>query len=339
MLPSVVAKSHVGVPAAISYSIAPFAASCYDSDRCQPSLEFKQLRLYQHAFPGCAGGKTQRAMSTVTASRPKTSPLIKFTKKTIKRTVPPLVALYFIPKLFIAFVACGLADVLRNRPINSSLFVRYFGGKGVFTWFLAPFNLFMDLMSLPYWNRGIYRLGDLPTRYQAEIQTLIDACHKRDLIGALEAKMGEKKRGMYFFQWYGKVLPASIEIPEFQQRFKYIRTIGVSIFNKKQSTDKHFGPLRVTYRVLYNINPVDDPNVFIKVGEHTHRWRDEQLFIFDDTLEHESHNESDAVRYCLFVDILRPSLFPWLLSGIITSIRLVMAPVRRIFYQHWTMIK
>ncbi|HEY4233354.1 MAG TPA: aspartyl/asparaginyl beta-hydroxylase domain-containing protein [Lacipirellulaceae bacterium] len=278
-------------------------------------------------------------MSTISAARPKSSPLVKFTKKTIKRTIPPLVALYFIPKLFLAFIACGLADVLRNRPFELSRFTRYFAGKGVLTWMLSPFNLLLDLVSLPYWNKGIYRMNDLPARYQAEIQTLVDACHKRDLISALESKMGEKKRGMYFFQWYGKLLPASIEIPEFQQRFKYIRTIGVSIFNKKQSTDKHFGPLRVTYRVLYNINPVNDPNVFIKVGEHTHRWRDEQLFIFDDTLEHESHNESDAVRYCLFVDILRPSLVPWLLSGIVTSIRLVMAPVRRIFYAHWTMIK
>jgi hypothetical protein len=41
---------------------------------------------------------------------------------------------------------------------------------------------------------------------------------------------------------------------------------------------------------------------------------------------------SAAARNCLFVDILRPSLIAWLLSGIVTSIRLVMAPVRRIFY-------
>jgi aspartyl/asparaginyl beta-hydroxylase (cupin superfamily) len=278
-------------------------------------------------------------MSTISVSGPRPSLLVKYTKKTIKRTVLLVAGLYFIPKILLAYVACGVADLLRNRPFELSRFTRYFAGKGVFTWVLSPFNLLVDLISLPYWNKGIYRMQDLPPRYQSEIQTLIDACHKRDLIGALESKMGEKKRGMYFFQWYGKILPASIDVPEFQQRFKYIRTIGVSIFNKKQSTDKHFGPLRVTYRVLYNINPVNDPNVFIKVGEHVHRWRDEQLFIFDDTLEHESHNESDAVRYCLFVDILRPSLVPWLMSGIITSIRLVMAPVRRIFYAHWTMIK
>ena len=100
-----------------------------------------------------------------------------------------------------------------------------------------------------------------------------------------------------------------------------------------------YGPLRVTLRVLYNINPVDDPNVYIEVGDKVHRWRDDPLFIFDDTLQHQSVNESDAVRYCLFVDILRPT--PWrpLFAGILTCIRWVMAPVRRVFYGHWSIIK
>jgi beta-hydroxylase len=135
------------------------------------------------------------------------------------------------------------------------------------------------------------------------------------------------------------MIQTSLDIPEFQTRFKYIRTIGVSIFSKKQSTGKHYGPLRVTYRVLYNINNIDDPNVYVQVGDHVNRWRDSKLFIFDDTLQHESRNESDAVRYCLFVDILRPSLVPWLFSATVTAIRLILAPVRRIFYKHWTMIK
>ena len=105
----------------------------------------------------------------------------------------------------------------------------------------------------------------------------------------------------------------------------------MSIFNKKQSTGKHFGPLRVTLRVLYNVNDITDPNVYIRVGNHTHQWRNGKLFIFDDTLQHQSCNESDGVRYCLFVDILRPSLVPWLLSGILTGIRLSMAPARAVF--------
>jgi beta-hydroxylase len=253
--------------------------------------------------------------------------------------VPLSLAAYFLPWMLLAYLACGLVDVMRNSRRTLATINRYFSGNGVFTWFLSPFNLLIDVISLRYWNKGIYKLADLPPRYQAEIQTLIDAVHKRDLVGALAAKLGEKKRGMIFFQWYGKVLPTSLDIPEFRQRYRYIRTIGVSIFNKKQSTGKHFGPLRVTLRVLYNINDINDANVYIQVGNHTHRWRDGKLFIFDDTLQHQSCNESEAVRYCLFVDILRPSPVPQVLSAILTGIRLAIVPFRALFYQHWTFIK
>jgi beta-hydroxylase len=282
---------------------------------------------------------TQTESPSLVSSQPKKPRFLRQSKKMLERLIPLGLMAYFIPKLLIVYVIAGMIDVFRNRPLALSTLNRYFFGNGNLTWFLAPFNLLMDLFCLPYWNKGIFQLTDLPKRYQSEIQTLIDAAHSRNLVSALESKMGEKKRGMFFFQWYGKLIQTSLDIPEFQTRYKYIRTIGVSIFNKKQSTGKHYGPLRVTYRVLYNINTIDDPNVYVGVGNHIHRWRDGKLFIFDDTLQHDSHNESDAVRYCLFVDILRPSLVPWLLGSIVTAIRLMLAPVRRVFYKHWTMIK
>jgi aspartyl/asparaginyl beta-hydroxylase (cupin superfamily) len=260
-------------------------------------------------------------------------------KRPLKRIVSLALALYFIPVIFAVYIVMGLVDVMRNSRRNFRTLDRYFAGNGVFTWLLSPFNLMMDLLCLPYWNRGIYRMQDLPAAYQSEIQTLIDAAAQRNLVGLLESKMNEKKRGMIFFKWYGKNIPASVDMPEYHQSFKYIRTIGVSIFNKKQSTTEHFGPLRVTLRVLYNINDIDNKNVFIRVGSNTHYWQENKLFIFDDTLQHQSCNESDAMRYCLFVDILRPSPVPAVLSGILTSIRLLMAPLRAIFYKHWTFIK
>src|SRR5262245_38376960 len=125
-------------------------------------------------------------MSTISVSGPRPSLLLKYTKKTVKRVAALAAGIYFIPKLLLFWVACGVADLLRNRPFELSRFTRYFAGKGVFTWVLSPFNLIFDLISLPYWNKGIYRMQDLPQRYQTEIQTLIDACHKRDLIGSLE---------------------------------------------------------------------------------------------------------------------------------------------------------
>ncbi len=263
----------------------------------------------------------------------------RLVKKTLKRVVPLVLAVVFIPWGLAAYVAFGLLDVCRNSRRNLVTLDRYFAGNGVFTWLLSPFNLLTDLLALPYWNRGVYQLDDLPAGHRAEIQALIDAAHHRDIIGMLESKMGEKKRGMIFFKWYGKNLPTTVEVPEFHADYRYIRTIGVSIFNKKASTGLHFGPLRLTLRVLYNINTIDNPDVYVTVGDVTHRWRDGKLFIFDDTLQHQSVNESDGVRYCLFVDILRPSLVPWLFSAVLTAIRLTISPLRAIFYKHWSFIK
>jgi beta-hydroxylase len=263
----------------------------------------------------------------------------RFTKKAVKRIVPLALGIYFIPQVVAFYVGCGLLDVLRNQKRNLATLDRYFAGNGFFTWLLSPFNLFMDVLTLPFRNKGVYKITDLPKGYQDEIEAVIDAAHKRNVVGELEKKMEGKPRGMIFFKWYGKNLQSSVAIPEFHASYRYIRTIGVSVFNKRQSTGKHFGPLRVTLRVLYNINHIDDPNVYIKVGNRTHYWRDNKLFIFDDTLQHQSCNESDGMRYCMFVDILRPSLFLGLTSAILTGIRMVISRFRAAFYQHWTFIK
>jgi beta-hydroxylase len=265
--------------------------------------------------------------------------VFRYARKLLKRILPLALAVFFMPKVLAVFLCCGLVDVLRNQRRTLATFDRYFAGNGFFTWLLSPFNLFMDLLSLPFRNKKIYKLADLPRSYQEEIQSLIEAAHKRNLVAALESKLADQKRGMIFFKWYGKNIQTSLDIPEFHEKFKYIRTIGVSIFNKKQSTGKHFGPLRVTLRVLYNINTIDDRNVYIKVGNKTHYWRENKLFIFDDTLQHRSCNGSDAVRYCLFVDILRPTLFPRLTGAILSLIRTVIARFNFVFYQHWTFIK
>jgi aspartyl/asparaginyl beta-hydroxylase (cupin superfamily) len=263
----------------------------------------------------------------------------RFLKKALKRVLGLTLALYFVPLLFAVYVIFGLIDVCRNNQRTLRTLDRYFAGNGIFTWLLSPFNLLMDLLCLPYTNKGIYRLEDLPEGYRSEIQTLIDAAKDRNLVGMLEAKMQEKKRGMIFFKWYGKNIDASVDMPEYHQAFKYIRTIGVSMFNKRQSTGEHFGPLRITLRVLYNINDINSQDVYLRVGNQTHYWQDNKLFIFDDTLQHQSCNQSDAMRYCLFVDILRPSPWPQVLSGFLTSIRLMMAPIRAVFYKHWSVIK
>ena len=268
-------------------------------------------------------------------------------KKVVKRlavlaifiAIPLALGIYFIPIAFGIYFLLGLIDVSRNSRRTLSTLDRYFFGNGFFTWLLAPFNLLLDLLCLPYRNKGVYELTDLPKEHQEEITALLEATHERDLLAQLESKMGDKKRVMIFFKWYGKNLETSLDVPEFHQKFKYIRTIGVSIFNKRQSTGKHYGPLRISLRVLYNINNVEGKDAYIRVGNHTNYWSEKKLFIFDDTLQHRSVNQTEGLRACLFVDILRPTLFPRLTGALLTGVRLLMAPARAIFYQHWTFVK
>ena len=75
------------------------------------------------------------------------------------------------------------------------------------------------------------------------------------------------------------------------------------------------------------------------MGNHINYWRENKLLIFEDTLQRQSCNQSDEVRYCMFVDILRPSVLPWgLMSAIPACVRMVSARFNFTFYKHWAFI-
>jgi beta-hydroxylase len=143
---------------------------------------------------------------------------------------------------------------------------------------------------------------------------------------------------MFFFKWYGRNVESTVDIPEFRADFRYVRTIGVSMFRGQESTSRHFGPFRPTLRVLYCLNKITDPNSFIKVGYSENRWRDNRLFIFDDTLLHQSFNNADTERYVLFVDILRPSYLNFVFDLAVTMIRLIFKSFNGIFYKNWKLV-
>lgn len=245
----------------------------------------------------------------------------------------------FLGKVLAFITVCGIYDVARNKPADGPVLKRYFTGNGILTWLLSPINTLLDILALPYINKGIYKLEDLPKPYQDEITRMLDAAIKGDLVSKLEAAAKERARTMMFFKWYGENVENSIDIPEFHEDYKYIQTIGVSVFNKKQSTSKHFGPFRATIRVLYNINDMEDDSAYITVGDHTSYWRTNKLFIFDDTLMHQSINETEQVRYNMFVDILRPSLLPGLFAKIVSTVRFFLRSYNYIFYKNWEVVK
>lgn len=281
--------------------------------------------------------------STLQAQVPRREGVKRIVKFVLRRLVLPFgiyaPLAYFFPKTAIFYAACGLYDISRNQGLNLSTFRRYFIGNGVLTWALSPINIVLDILSLPYINKGVYRLEDLPPAYRDEVTRLIQAAKDENLVRRLDERAKENQRTMIFFRWYGVDVDTFLDVPAFRQPWKYIQTIGVSVFNRKVSTSKHFGFMRASLRVLYNLNDMTDNSAYIVVGRTTQYWRDEKLFIFDDTLLHESLNQTDHPRYCLFVDILRPSPFPFIMRGTVTVIRLLTTSFKVIFYKHWKVIR
>jgi hypothetical protein len=242
---------------------------------------------------------------------------------------------YYLTEWMLFYLVCGIYDVSRNSHLDARLVYRYFLGNGTPTWALAPFNIAMDVLTLPFWNKKIYQFHDLPDEYRQEISQVLSIAESENLVARLADRTEKVRRGMIFFKWYGINIDNSIQVPAFHRPYRYIKTIGVSIFNKQESTDEHFGPLRATLRVLYNINEVRDRNSYIKVRQLEHRWCDSKLFIFDDTLSHQSINQAEGLRYCLFIDIVRPSKCPDFMSFIVDSLGQLLQKARFVFYGSW----
>lgn len=245
-----------------------------------------------------------------------------------------------LPHLMLFYTVCGLFDFQRSKRLSPEDLKRYFLGNGILTWVLSPLNLLLDLIS--HKNKGIFQITDLPVEYQNEINEMIELAknNKDEIIRELDQRMAEKKRGMMFFKWYGKNNVNSISIPAFHNEYKYINTIGVSVFNKNQSTSIHYGPLRATYRILYNLVPQQNDRIYIKVADQIHYWHDNPLFIFDDTLVHQSVNGSESLRYVMFIDIIRPSNdHDIILKSIINTVRFLVMSSNRVFYKNWDILK
>ena len=237
--------------------------------------------------------------------------------------------------IFPFWILCGLIDVSRHKTMDLKLIKEYFIGKGFLTFLLSPLNLLSDLLS--HRNLHTYKIEDLPQGHQNEINDVIALFDKNSKEIAKRFKENPNdNRTMLFYKWYGKNLDESIN--DFTEDFKYIKTIGVSLFREKTSTSRHFGPLRLTYRLLYNFNKVKKNGSYIEADGTINIWKNDPLFIFDDTLIHQSFNQEDNLRYCAFIDIVRPSYSNLIIMTLLNSVGFLLKKSRGIFYKNWKMI-
>jgi aspartyl/asparaginyl beta-hydroxylase (cupin superfamily) len=266
-------------------------------------------------------------------------PGVKHIRRVVVLAVFLVPALYFVPIPTIILVLCGVLDVSRHRRIRYELIEKYFLGNGLPTWLLSPINLLADLFS--YRNLHQFKLADLPDEHRGEIEACVRAfVDNGDLIKThIASKLTDTKRCMLTFKWYNAPQSIDVRIPAFERNYRFIKTIAVSVFNTRERTSWHFGPLRFTFRVLYNLDPIDSREVFIEVDDRTHYWIDDPLFIFDDTVFHRSINDVDHVRYCLFMDIVRPNYSHKLFDAAVHVASTISGSFKRIFYKNWSFVR
>jgi hypothetical protein len=256
-----------------------------------------------------------------------------------------VIGYFFQPVAYFCYfyLISGFLDVIRNgKAINLNLLETYFVGHGTSTWLFSPLNLLTDLLALPYISHGRLNYDKLPARYKAEVDKVLNAMRDNNLPERLAPHMSHAPKEMVVWKWYAKNhYEAPVEVPEFHDDYKYIKSISISIFNKKARTGRHFGPFRASYRILFNIKPLKSKDVYIETQGHRHYWHENPLLIFDDSMMHESVNNSDESRYCGFIDMSKPSMFPWFNDQILKMISALLGSpkVMAKYSRKWAPIK
>ena len=247
----------------------------------------------------------------------------------IKRIVPiSIITILYWPVTAVYAIA-SVYDVARQKNRDKKfIFRQYFLVNGALAWLLSPLNMLIDIVSLPFINKQVYKLDQLPKKHREEIQDILDNCPNKQITEAMNDLKTNSERTMLFYKWYGFNVDNNYPVPLFHKNFKRVLTIGVSNFKPKSKTSQHFGWLRAGVRVLINIDEAIDDQAYIEVNNQKHVWKtDGPLFIFDDTVLHQSFNLTDQSRNCLFIDITRPSPFPFLINGLIKSMGFVSTKV------------
>ena len=83
-------------------------------------------------------------------------------------------------------------------------------------------------------------------------------------------------------------------------------TVLFSLLRPGTHIEPHHG--LVNTRLIVHLPLIVPAGCTLRVGNERREWREGELMIFDDSIEHEAHNPTDALRVVLLFDIWRPEL-------------------------------
>ena len=113
---------------------------------------------------------------------------------------------------------------------------------------------------------------------------------------------------------YGKEVPANARLCPLtwslvQAHRDRITSAMFSIIQPGKRIPPHRGPFRGVLRYHLGLTvpggAAGDERCWMRVDRRRYRWREGEAVLFDDTYEHEVHNDTNETRVILFLDVLR----------------------------------
>lgn len=116
---------------------------------------------------------------------------------------------------------------------------------------------------------------------------------------------------------YGRVAPhSSRQFPETMrilERVPGLMTAAFSLLGPGKRLPPHRGPYKGLLRVhLGLLVPEPREACWIRVNQQQAHWQEGKCMVFDDSFQHDVHNQTEGRRVVLFLDVERP--LPWPLS-------------------------
>lgn len=123
-------------------------------------------------------------------------------------------------------------------------------------------------------------------------------------------RIADSKWKTLVLKWYDKPIKNNCYIlcPQTCKIINSIPEIKAAMFSILESNNyipPHRGPFKGCLRYHLGLD-IPQGDCYIKINGEKYFWQNGKSFLFDDTYEHEVHNNTNNIRIILFIDVLRP---------------------------------
>jgi aspartyl/asparaginyl beta-hydroxylase (cupin superfamily) len=162
-------------------------------------------------------------------------------------------------------------------------------------------GVFVDAQQFPFLAQVRRSWRDIRAECLALAEDSFEPWVQRDMYG-----QGWSVYGLVAF---GARIDAALDAcPRTAQALRHVpglTTAGFSRMVPGTAIKPHEGWVTTVYRAHLGL-VVPDGDCALRVGTQTRRWQEGDLFVFDDTVNHEAWNRTTGTRTVLLFDFLRP---------------------------------